>query len=88
MGSWEDLVSVATRRINTLKKDCVIAVTGNPGRGKTCLAMHLAYAVDKQFTPSTSVLFYPTLDKAKKMFEDLGQQRAIIFDEANAVRKA
>lgn len=82
MGSWDDLVSVASQRINTLKKDCVITITGNPGRGKTCLAIQLARAVDKQFSPSKNILFYPTLDKAKKMFEDLGQQRAIIFDEA------
>lgn len=80
--TFDSLCNIATERTRKWNKDCIMAVCGDPGIGKSGLAMQLGYATDKDFTPSKNILFYPQLEKAKALFEELKSHHTVIFDES------
>ena len=61
--------------------DCVIAITGTEGVGKSSLAYWVAKFTDKKFSLEKSFVFSPETQDAIKQVKELHQYGAIVMDE-------
>ena len=66
-----------------LKKDCVIAITGYPGYGKSTLAVIFAMLTDKNFDIEKNVCFIPTSKQIKETYLSIPMYSVLHIDEAS-----
>jgi len=62
--------------------DCVIAITGSEGVGKSSMAIRLGMAIDDNFSMEKNILFSPIETEVKDAVTKLPKYSVIILDEA------
>lgn len=63
-------------------KDVAVVITGEPGDGKSTLAVQLAMLLDPKFEFKRNVLFDPTIEDMHKAIYGLPKHAPIVIDEA------
>jgi len=63
-------------------KDCVVAITGDEGSGKSVLGIQLGKDIDPKFTIYRNILFSPNKDNVLKKMNDLPRYSCVDADEA------
>ena len=76
----KDISDYMLTRVNN-DFDCVVAVTGDEGVGKSSLAMWLAMLTDKKFSVKDSVVFSPKTQDAISQVKKLHRYGSIVMDE-------
>lgn len=65
--------------------DIVICITGEEGSGKSTLAQILGFKLDKNFDQTKNIVYIPTPDNIKKIFNELKPYSVLLIDEASEV---
>ena len=79
-GSNNFLANIIRKRIRD-DWDCVIAITGMEGVGKTTEGWDLARKIDKKFQLKRNMIFSPKTQEAVKQIKQLYQYGVVVMDE-------
>lgn len=73
---------------NAIKKrlsqdwDCIIAITGESGKGKSVLAIQLSQLIDPDFSMEKNMCFIPNGDEIREKFKTIKRKGVLLIDEA------
>ena len=79
----EKIIKLIVTRRHRLKKNTIIAITGDPGEGKSYVALRIGEIIDENFDPEKQVIYHPKdilarIEEARKH-----RYKVLILDEAH-----
>lgn len=81
--NFEEIMKLIVRRRNELKKNTIIAITGDTGEGKSYAALRIAEIIDPEFDPEKQIIYNPKnlLERIEEAKEK--KYKVLILDEAH-----